>query len=110
MRDTPVSVARLVYGGHVLSICRALSYEGLENALLIAAINAGTHANPSFAGDTLYCRHEVLEKWELAGRTDLGALRLRMLGLKNQPAAESVEPKVAGSTIPTSCSTSTTPC
>ena len=95
MRDTPFG-RRLVYGGHVISICRALSYEGLENALLIAAINAGSHANPTFAGDTLYCRHEVLEKWELPGRADLGALRLRMLGLKNLPAAELVEPKVEG--------------
>ncbi len=87
---------RLVYGGHVISVCRALSYEGLENALLIAAINAGSHANPTFAGDTLYCRHEVLEKWELPGRGDLGALRLRMIGLKNQPAAELAEVKPGG--------------
>lgn len=79
---------RLVYGGHIISVCRALSYEGLENALWIAAINAGTHANPTFAGDTLYCRHEVLDKWALPGRDDLGALRLRMIGLKNLPAAE----------------------
>jgi len=87
---------RLVYGGHVISLCRALSYEGLENALLIAAINAGTHANPTFAGDTLYCRHEVLERWELPGRSDLGALRLRMIGLKNLPAAELGEVKPNG--------------
>jgi len=79
---------RLVYGGHVISICRALSFEGLENALLIAAINAGTHANPVFAGDTLTCRHEVLDRWALPGRDDLGALRLRMIGIKNLPAGE----------------------
>ena len=46
---------RLVYGGHVISLCRALSYDGLENAFAIAAINGGTHANPTFAGDTIYC-------------------------------------------------------
>jgi 2-methylfumaryl-CoA hydratase len=74
---------RLVYGGHVISICRALSYEGLENAFAIAAIHGGTHANPTFAGDTLYCRHVVLRKDALAGRPDTGALRLRMLGVKN---------------------------
>ena len=51
---------RLVYGGHVISVCRALSYDGLENAFAIAAIHGGTHANPTFAGDTLYCRHVVL--------------------------------------------------
>lgn len=77
---------RLMYGGHVISVCRALSYDGLENALFIAAINAGSHANPSFGGDTFYCWSEVLEKWALPGRDDLGALRLRLVGLKNQTA------------------------
>lgn len=73
---------RLMYGGHVISVCRALSYEGLENGLNIVAINAGTHCNPSFGGDTLYAVTEVLEKWELP-QAHLGALRLRLLGLKN---------------------------
>jgi 2-methylfumaryl-CoA hydratase len=85
MKDTQFG-RRLMYGGHVISICRALSYDGLENALCIAAINAGTHCNPSFGGDTFYTWTEVLERWELPGRTDLGALRLRMVGLKNIPA------------------------
>jgi len=79
---------RLVYGGHVISVCRALSYDGLENTLALAAINAGTHANPTFAGDTLYCRHVVLGRWEIPGRPDVGALRLRMLGAKNVRLAE----------------------
>ena len=85
MKVTPFG-RRLMYGGHVISICLALSYDGLENALLIAAINAGTHSNPSFGGDTFYTWTEVLERWELPGRKDLGALRLRMVGLKNLPA------------------------
>lgn len=74
---------RLVYGGHVISICRALSYEGLENAFAIAAIHGGAHANPTFAGDTLYCRHVVVARQEIAGRRDVGALRLRMIGARN---------------------------
>lgn len=74
---------RLVYGGVVISTCRALSFEGLENALSILAINAGTHANPCFAGDTIYTFTEVLEKWEINHRNDVGALRLRMVGIKN---------------------------
>ena len=86
---------RLVYGGHVISVCRALSYDGLENALSIAAINAGTHANPVFAGDTLYARSEVIDKWKLPGRNDLGALRLRLVGLKNLPSAKLASPKAA---------------
>lgn len=77
---------RLIYGGHIISICRALSYDGLENALTIAAINAGTHCNPTFAGDTIYCWTEVLEKWLLPSRDDVAAIRLRMVGVKNQTA------------------------
>ena len=79
---------RLVYGGHVISICRALSYEGLENAFAIAAIHGGTHSNPTFAGDTLYCRHVVTARQEIAGRRDVGALRLRMIGAKNMALAQ----------------------
>ncbi len=87
MKDTPFG-RRLMYGGHVISICRALSYDGLENAMCIAAINAGTHSNPSFGGDTFYTWTEVLERWELPGKKGIGALRLRMVGLKNLPARE----------------------
>jgi 2-methylfumaryl-CoA hydratase len=86
---------RLVYGGHVISVCRALSYDGLENALSIAAINAGTHTNPVFAGDTLHARSEVIEKWTLPGRGDLGALRLRLLGLKNLAPGKLASPREA---------------
>lgn len=79
---------RLMYGGHVISVCRALAHNGLENALLIAAINAGTHANPSYGGDTFFAYHEVLAVEPLADRSDLGALRLRMVGLKNRRPEE----------------------
>ena len=79
---------RLVYGGVVISICRALSYEGLENAITVLAINAGTHANPSFAGDTIYTRTEVLDTWALPRRNDVAALRLRMVGIKNMLACD----------------------
>ena len=78
----------LVYGGVVISLCRALSFEGLENAVSILAINAGTHANPSFAGDTIYTFTEVLGAWALPDRTDIGALRLRMVGIKNMSPTE----------------------
>ncbi len=87
MKDSPFG-RRLMYGGHLISICRALSYDGLENALGIAAINAGTHCNPTFGGDTVSTWTEVLEAWEIPGRQDIGALRLRMVGLKNLPANE----------------------
>jgi 2-methylfumaryl-CoA hydratase len=85
-RDNPFG-KRLVYGGHVISICRALSHDGLENAFAVAAIHGGTHANPTFAGDTLHCRHVVAAVDEIPGRRDVGALRLRMLGVKNEALA-----------------------
>jgi 2-methylfumaryl-CoA hydratase len=44
---------RIVYGGHVISLARALSFNGLANAFAIAAINGGAHTAPAFAGDTL---------------------------------------------------------
>ena len=72
---------RLVYGGHVISICRALSYDGLENALSIAAINGGSHDNPTFAGDTLYAVSVPVMKWPL--NKTIGALRLHLYGYKN---------------------------
>ena len=84
---------RLMYGGHVISVCRALAFEGLENALTIAAINGGSHSNPSFGGDTLYAQTRVLDRWELPGRDDLGALRLRLIGIKNLAASEVADPQ-----------------
>jgi 2-methylfumaryl-CoA hydratase len=78
----------LVYGGHTLSIARALSFNGLGNVLHIAAINGGTHVNPVFAGDTVYAWSEVLDKAELAGHPDLGALRLRLVATKDRPCRD----------------------
>ncbi|MCL4765306.1 MAG: MaoC family dehydratase [Hyphomicrobiaceae bacterium] len=79
---------RLVYGGVVISLARALSFNGLANAFHIAAINGGRHVAPCFAGNTVYAWSEVLEKAELPHRADLGALRVRLVALKNRPAAE----------------------
>jgi len=79
---------RLVYGGHVISIARALSFNGLANAIFIAAINSGRHVHPLFAGDTVFAWSEVLDKAELPGRTDCGALRLRLVAAKNHSCAD----------------------
>ncbi len=81
---------RLVYGGHVISLCRALSHDGLENAFAVAAIHGGAHSNPTFAGDTLYCRHAVSAREAIPGRDDVGALRLRMTGFKHAEGKEVV--------------------
>ena len=77
---------RLVYGGHIISIARAMSFNGLQNAFHVAAINAGRHVTPAFAGDTVYAWSEVLEKVRL-DRPDAGALRLRLVALKDKTAA-----------------------
>ena len=79
---------RLIYGGHVISLARALSFNGLGNAFRVAALNGGRHVAPCFAGDTLYAWSEVLDKAELAGRRDVGALRLRLVAAKDQPCAD----------------------
>lgn len=72
---------RLIYGGHVISMARALSFNGLANAQMIAGINGGAHANPCFAGDTVKCWTEVLDKAETSA-PGVGALRLRLVATK----------------------------
>jgi len=79
---------RVVYGGHIMSLARALSHNGLANACLIAAINGGTHANPVFAGDTIYAWTEVIAAHPLPARSDLGALRLCTRATKDLPCAD----------------------
>ena len=79
---------RVVYGGHVISIARALSHNGLGNACIISAINGGKHTAPTFAGDTIYAWSEVLLAQALENRTDIGALRLRTRAVKNRPASD----------------------
>ena len=79
---------RLIYGGHVISLARALSFNGLGNAFTIAAINGGRHMAPLFAGETVFAWSEVLDKAKIAGRKDCGALRLRLIATRNQPCGE----------------------
>ena len=79
---------RLIYGGHVISLARALSFNGLANAFHIAAINGGRHVAPLFSGETVFAWSKVLECAALPGRSDVGALRLRMLATKDRPCAE----------------------
>jgi 2-methylfumaryl-CoA hydratase len=79
---------RLIYGGHIISLARALSFNGLGNAFHVAAINGGRHVSPAHAGDTVYAWSEVLEKAELSGRDDLGAMRLRTVAVKNRSGGD----------------------
>ncbi|MEM1048770.1 MAG: MaoC family dehydratase [Pseudomonadota bacterium] len=79
---------RLIYGGHVISLARALSFNGLQNAFHVAAINAGRHVAPCFAGDTVFAWTEVLEKAELPYSGSVGALRLRLVATKDRPCGD----------------------
>ncbi len=84
---------RLVYGGHVISVAMALAQNGLGTALRLAAWNSGAHVGPTFAGDTLRAVSEVLEVAELPGRSDVGALRLKLTAAKNCDAGEKIAAK-----------------
>jgi len=77
---------RLIYGGHVISMARALSFNGLANAQIIAALNGGAHANPCFAGDTVRAWSEVLDKAETSA-PGVGAIRLRLVATKGEAFA-----------------------
>ncbi|MGH6719653.1 MAG: MaoC family dehydratase [Alphaproteobacteria bacterium] len=79
---------RLIYGGHVISLARALSFNGLANGFRIAAINGGRHVAPCLAGDTIYAWSEVLAKAALRDRADLGLLRVRTVATKDHPCAD----------------------
>ncbi len=74
---------RLVYGGHVISLARALSFNGLANAQLIVAVNAGSHVAPAFGGDTVYAWSEVLDKAD-TDAPGVGALRLRLVATRGR--------------------------
>ncbi|NRB33461.1 MAG: MaoC family dehydratase [Rhodobacteraceae bacterium] len=76
---------RLIYGGHVISMARALSFNGLANAQMVVALNAGAHANPCYSGDTIRCWSEVLDKAKTPA-PGVGAIRLRLVATKGGEA------------------------
>ena len=80
--------SRIVYGGHIISLVRMLSFNGLSNAFKILGINGGKHIAPTIAGDTIYAWTEILDKKELPKRSDLGVLRLKTIGIKNHLCKE----------------------
>ena len=79
---------RLIYGGHVISLGRGLSVNRLAKPVHVAAINGGRHVGPLFAGDTVFAWSEVLDAQELPHRSDVGALRLRMVATKDRPCTD----------------------
>jgi 2-methylfumaryl-CoA hydratase len=79
---------RLIYGGHAISLARALSFNGLANAFHVAAINGGRHVNPLFAGGTVFAWSEILACADVPNRSDIGALRLRTVATKDKPCGD----------------------
>ncbi len=79
---------RIVYGGHVIGLARALSFNGLANAFRVAGLNGGRHTAPTFAGDTIYAWSEILDKARLAVRDDAGAVRVRTVAARNRPCGD----------------------
>ncbi|MEM6306587.1 MAG: MaoC family dehydratase [Pseudomonadota bacterium] len=75
--------SRLIYGGHVISMARALSFNGLANAQMVVALNAGAHVNPCTSGMTIRAWSEVLDKAEVDA-PGVGALRLRLVATTGQ--------------------------
>ncbi|MGD9293477.1 MAG: MaoC family dehydratase [Roseobacter sp.] len=73
--------SRLIYGGHVISMARTLSFNGLANAQMIVGLNGGAHANPCISGDTVRAWSEVLDKAETSA-PGVGAIRLRLVATK----------------------------
>ena len=73
--------SRLIYGGHVISMARALSFNGLANAQMIVGLNGGAHANPCLSGMTVRAWSEVLDKAETSA-PGVGAIRLRLVATK----------------------------
>lgn len=87
---------RIVYGGHVMNLARSLSFNGLANGAFVAAINGGRHVNPTAGGDTIYCWSQVLDKQPIAGRADIGALRIRTIATKNVACSGFPAPSAKG--------------
>jgi len=75
---------RLIYGGHVISLARTLSFNGLANAQMVVGLNGGSHVNPCFAGDTVRAWSEVLDKTETRA-PGVGAIRLRTVATTGAP-------------------------
>ena len=76
---------RLIYGGHVISLARALSFNGLANACRIAGINGGRHAAPLFAGGTVFAWSEIVDK---TVHGNAGALRIITRATRDLPCGE----------------------
>ena len=79
---------RLIYGGHAISLARALSFNGLGNAFHVAAINGGRHVAPLFAGCTVFAWSEVLATRRGARPQRCRRAAVRTIATKDRPCAD----------------------
>jgi 2-methylfumaryl-CoA hydratase len=82
----------------VISTARALSFNGLQNAGMMLALNAGRHVNPFFAGRTIFAWSQVLDAAVLS--PSVGALRLRLVAAADRPCADFPDKDAAGAYPP----------
>ena len=72
---------RIIYGGYIISLARAISCNGLANTFKLAAIHNGKHSSPTFSGDTIYAWSKILSKEQINDK--IGAMMIRTLASKN---------------------------
>ncbi len=72
---------RIIYGGYIISLARAISCNGLANTFKLAAIHSGKHSAPTFSGDTIYAWSKILSKEKVNDK--IGAMMIRTLASKN---------------------------
>ena len=72
---------RIIYGGYIISLARAISCNGFANGFRVAAIHSGRHSAPTFSGDTIYAWSRVLSKTTI--NDSIGALKIKTFASKN---------------------------
>jgi len=82
---------RIIYGGYIISLARAISCNGLANSFKISAIHSGKHSAPTFSGDTIYAWSKILKKEPINEK--LGTMMIRTLASKNNSKMEFPEKK-----------------
>src|SRR4051794_35747462 len=75
---------RLIYGGHVISLARAISFNGLANAFHVAAINGGGAVAPLFLGGAGFARAGGVAASGVPRPSDVGALTLRTVATQGR--------------------------
>ena len=79
---------RLIYGGHVISLARALSFNGLANAFHVAAINGGRHVSAAVRRRHGVCLARGAGAAELPAATMSAPCACALIATKDRPCAD----------------------